>query len=212
MHEKLKEVCKQIGVKDAGQKVAGQGKVAWRKNATKPFFFAENKQVQVFGRRSALRESLLSLWQVDINLALWVCEDRQTQVDASETSYVFFKDWMIRGQGKRVSEGFLVQRPFLSGFNSRRLSLPLVLVELQQGCFHLSLVGIIRASLSCLVSTWDRTRSPQKMQHTIRCSRAKKSHSKQGVLTRGAKTSTARESGSQSRGDTRDEDRKFPRI
>ena len=31
MHEKLKDVCKKIGVKKAGQKVAGMGKSAWRK-------------------------------------------------------------------------------------------------------------------------------------------------------------------------------------
>ena len=89
MHEPLKEVCKDTGVKNAGQKVAGVGKVAWRNMHKEVFLSAKDEQV-VFGRRSALRQSLLSPWQVDINQAFRVCEDRQTQIDASETSYVCF--------------------------------------------------------------------------------------------------------------------------
>ena len=43
------------------------------------FLSAKDGQGEASGRRSALRESLLSLWQVDIDQALRVREDRQTQ-------------------------------------------------------------------------------------------------------------------------------------
>ena len=67
MHEKSKEVCEKIGVKMAGQRVAGLGKVAWRKTPPESFFSAKVERAQAFNRRSALRESLLSIWRVDIN-------------------------------------------------------------------------------------------------------------------------------------------------
>ena len=41
MHEKLKEVCKHIGLQKAGQTVAGLGRVAWRKTQEEPFFLSE---------------------------------------------------------------------------------------------------------------------------------------------------------------------------
>ena len=73
------------------QKVAGLGKVAWRETQEEPCFSAEDEQVQAFGRRSGLRESLLSLWQVDINQAFpCVPMARQTQIEASETPCVSF--------------------------------------------------------------------------------------------------------------------------
>ena len=55
MHEKLKEVCKHVGVKEAGQKLFSQH---WM------------SRFQAFGRRSALRENLLSLCRVDVKQAL----------------------------------------------------------------------------------------------------------------------------------------------
>ena len=59
-------------------------------NTTIAFVSATDEQVEAFGGRSALRESLLSLRQVDINQALRVREDQQTQIDASETSHFPF--------------------------------------------------------------------------------------------------------------------------
>ena len=73
MHEKFEEVCKNCSIVE---------------NAGGLHFSAEDELVQAFGRRSALRESLLSLWKVDINQALRVCEGRQVQVEALEASFV----------------------------------------------------------------------------------------------------------------------------
>ena len=70
----------------SGQKVAGVGKVARRSAQEEPSFLAKDEQVRAFGRRSALRGSLPPLWQPDINQDLQVCENQQTQIDASETS------------------------------------------------------------------------------------------------------------------------------
>ena len=83
-HEKVKDVSKHIGVKKAGQRVPGSGKVAWRKTVKS----AKEEQERALDRRSALRGSLLSIWNVDIHQALRMCEDRQVEVEASEASYV----------------------------------------------------------------------------------------------------------------------------
>ena len=72
LHEQVKSLQKKIGVKKAGQSVAGLGKVAWRKTQEESFS-AKDEQVQAFDRRSAVRESLLSLWKVDINQAFCMC-------------------------------------------------------------------------------------------------------------------------------------------
>ena len=76
-----------MGVKNAGQRVVGLGKVAWRKTQEESFSSAKDEQVQAFGRRTALRKSLLSLCKVGFNQALRVCEGRQAQVEASEASF-----------------------------------------------------------------------------------------------------------------------------
>ena len=57
MHENLKK----IGVKRTEQKVSGLGKAAWRKKQNGSFFLGQGEQVQAFGRRSALRESLVKV-------------------------------------------------------------------------------------------------------------------------------------------------------
>ena len=44
------------------------------------------EQQRAFNRRSALRDSLLSLWTVDIHRALRMRDDRQVVVDASAAS------------------------------------------------------------------------------------------------------------------------------
>ena len=62
MHEKFKEVSEKIEVKKAGQKVAGLGKVAWRKTLKESCVSATVQQEQYFNRGSALHESLLSQW------------------------------------------------------------------------------------------------------------------------------------------------------
>ena len=46
MHEKLEEVCENVGVKKVEQKVGGLGKVARRKTQEDPFFPAEDGQVK----------------------------------------------------------------------------------------------------------------------------------------------------------------------
>ena len=38
MHERLQELCWEVGVKKAGQRIAGLGRVAWRKTEKEPFF------------------------------------------------------------------------------------------------------------------------------------------------------------------------------
>ena len=50
------------------------------------FFPAKEEQMQAFDRRSALREGLWSIWRVDMDQALRMCEDRQDEVDASDVS------------------------------------------------------------------------------------------------------------------------------
>ena len=69
-------------VKKAGRKAAGLEEVTERRS-----LLAKEEQVQAIGRRSALRESLLSIWRVDINQALRMCDGRQVEVDASKASY-----------------------------------------------------------------------------------------------------------------------------
>ena len=58
MFEKLREVCRKIGVKNAGQRMAGLGKVAWRKTEREPFLSARKGLDAAFNRKSELRESL----------------------------------------------------------------------------------------------------------------------------------------------------------
>ena len=61
--------------------------MAWRKTSKQFFFSAIVEQERAFDRRSALRESLLSIWRVDTHQALRECEDRHVEVDASDASY-----------------------------------------------------------------------------------------------------------------------------
>ena len=90
MHEKWKEVCKTDWSKESRTEgsLSGQGSMA--ENARESFFSAKDEQVQASDRRSALRESLLSLWQVDVNQTLRVCEGGQAQLEAPEASCVSY--------------------------------------------------------------------------------------------------------------------------
>ena len=86
MHENLKK----IGVKRTEQKVSGLGKAAWRKKTKRLFFFSARVskfRPLVEGQHCA---KVSSKWQVDINHALRVCGGSQTQIEASEPSYVSF--------------------------------------------------------------------------------------------------------------------------
>ena len=58
MFERLREVSRKIGVKNAGQRMAGLGKVAWRKTEREPFLSARKGLDAAFNRKSELRESL----------------------------------------------------------------------------------------------------------------------------------------------------------
>ena len=62
MHEKLKEVARKIGVGKAGQRVAGRGKVTWKRTSKEAFLSANVEQERAFHRRSDLCEiSFVSL-------------------------------------------------------------------------------------------------------------------------------------------------------
>ena len=86
-----RETTKKNGVTSAGQRIAGEGGTL-----TEGSFPAKEEQVQAFHRRSALRESLMSVWRVDINQALRVCEERQAEVGASDGG----TEWKTRGQAE----------------------------------------------------------------------------------------------------------------
>ena len=88
MHEKLKEVARQVGVGKAGQRVAGRGRVAWKRTSKETFLLANVEQERVFHRRSDLCEISLSVWRVDRRQALRMCEDRRVEVNASDASDV----------------------------------------------------------------------------------------------------------------------------
>ena len=90
MFERLREVSRKIGVKNAGQRMAGLGKVAWRKTEREPFLSARKGLDAAFNRKSELRESLLEAWNVDTHKALRICEERHVTVEGSEGSYVSF--------------------------------------------------------------------------------------------------------------------------
>ena len=90
MHESFQEVCRNIGVNKAGQRIAGLGKLAWRDVRQGTLLFAEKDLQAAFNKRSELREYLLEAWTVDIHQSLCICEAWQVQVEASEASYVSF--------------------------------------------------------------------------------------------------------------------------
>ena len=60
MHEKVREVITQIKVTQAGEEVAGLGRVAWRKTPEESASLAQiERENKAFNRRSALLESVL---------------------------------------------------------------------------------------------------------------------------------------------------------
>ena len=88
MHERLQELCWKVRVKKAGQRIAGLGRVAWRKTEKEPFSSAKKGLGIAVNRRSALRESLSEAWNVDTHKALRICEEQHVTVEGSEGSYV----------------------------------------------------------------------------------------------------------------------------
>ena len=49
MHEGLKEVCRKIGVKTAGHRIASLGKIPWRNAEKELFFSAKKRQIGAAG-------------------------------------------------------------------------------------------------------------------------------------------------------------------
>ena len=80
----MKQVSKNIGVK----KVENFGKkLASRKDGA-VFSSTQEEQIRAYERRSAMRESLQEVWDVDIAQALRIFEDRQVVVGSSDFSHV----------------------------------------------------------------------------------------------------------------------------
>ena len=63
------------------QIIAGLSKVTWRKTEKERLFSAKKEQEAAFNGRSALRESLLEAWNVDIHTARRICEWRLVVVE-----------------------------------------------------------------------------------------------------------------------------------
>ena len=87
VHESLKEVYKNIGVKKAGQRIARWGKLAWRKSDRELFLSSKGLQAAL-NKRSAVWVSLLEALNAKIHKTLRICEDRPVQIEESEASYV----------------------------------------------------------------------------------------------------------------------------
>ena len=68
LHERFKEVCRKIGVKKAGRRIAGLSKVVWRKTEKELFFSAKKGVEAAFNRSSVLPGSLLQAWNVDMRI------------------------------------------------------------------------------------------------------------------------------------------------
>ena len=83
---KVKEVSKCTGVKKAGKRVAGLGKLPWRKEEEQRFISEKDELILAHERRSELRERLLEVSKVDAAQALRRCEERQLEVCESEVS------------------------------------------------------------------------------------------------------------------------------
>ena len=90
MFERLREVSRKIGVKNAGQRMAGLGKVAWRKRRGN-LSYQQGRDWTLPSTESRNCGSLsLEAWNVDIHKALRICEERHVTVEGSEGSYVSF--------------------------------------------------------------------------------------------------------------------------
>ena len=61
MHATLKDISMCNGVKKAGQRVAGWGKLAWRNEEGQSFFSDREEPITSYERRSGIRERLLEV-------------------------------------------------------------------------------------------------------------------------------------------------------
>ena len=90
------------------------------------------EEERAFNKRSALRESLLSIWMVDLHEALRMCEDRQVEVSASDASYVLWTRLTTHGKltGCEVQKWTSLRRVVVSGSEGRqvRVSFPYFLL------------------------------------------------------------------------------------
>ena len=109
MHEKSKEVTKKIDVKRAGRKLRVW--VKWRRKTLKESFLsAKVEQERAFHWRSALRDSLLSIWRVDIHQALRMCQEReQIEVELLSALYGSLTGLTTSGQAEVGPEAVFLQ-------------------------------------------------------------------------------------------------------
>ena len=96
MHVLLKDISKKIGEEKAAQKVAGLGKLAWRKTLREDFFSPRKSISKLWTGDLRCAEVFLSIWRVDINQALRMSEDRQ--VEALKNPRYRRTGWTTRGQ------------------------------------------------------------------------------------------------------------------
>ena len=72
--------CVRKGSFQAGQRIAGVGKLSWRTSES-PFFSVKTDLETAF---------LSEMWNVDIHIAVRICEERHVTVEGSENSSVTF--------------------------------------------------------------------------------------------------------------------------
>ena len=74
MHEKLKDVTRKIGVKEAGQRVVGAGEVGSAEDAERRFLFGQGTASACFSQEICIENVNL---EVGINQAMRIFQDRQ---------------------------------------------------------------------------------------------------------------------------------------
>ena len=133
MYEKLKDVIRKSDAKKGAQRCASQGEVVWTKTLKESFLSVKEESVQVSYWKSALRESPLSIWRVDINQALrwgsasWgrrlrsvpcVSWDRLEVPWSSWTAVILFCDCLFSRWECFYDTGTFVFFLFLFGFST----------------------------------------------------------------------------------------------
>ena len=106
MHEKMKDVTKKIGVTRLGRNSLFWAKCrGGRHRRSLPSRPKLNSSV-VVRLTSAMRESLWSMWRVDMHLALRTCEEREVEVDASGASFSFMNQgWRFLAKLRSLGMG-----------------------------------------------------------------------------------------------------------
>ena len=80
-----------IGVKKAGQRLAGMGKLAWRESDKEPFFSPKTDLQAAFNKRSELREAFVEVSYVDFHKAMKVCEEQPATVKGRKKEILFHR-------------------------------------------------------------------------------------------------------------------------